>query len=148
MIGFAIRRATYEDKSDWLRMRQGLWPEAPIEYLALDLDRWLADPNCAVFVVTGADEGPVAFLEAGLRDHAEGCETSPVGYIEAWYVEEHSRGQNLGKELIHAAEGWAREKGCAEMASDTWLENEAGIAAHLKLGYYEIGRLVHFVKRL
>jgi aminoglycoside 6'-N-acetyltransferase I len=46
------------------------------------------------------------------------------------------------------AEDWAREKGCTEMASDTWLENEASIAAHLKMGYDEAERLVHFVKKL
>ncbi len=78
----------------------------------------------------------------------EGCETSPVGYIEAWYVDEHARGQKLGRELILAAEHWAREKGCTEMASDTWLENEASITAHLRLGYSEVERLVHFAKRL
>jgi aminoglycoside 6'-N-acetyltransferase I len=50
--------------------------------------------------------------------------------------------------MVHAAEQWAREKGCSEMASDTWLENEASIAAHWKLGYQEAERLVHFVKRL
>jgi len=63
-------------------------------------------------------------------------------------VDPHVRGQKLGRDLILTAEHWAREKGCTEMASDTWLENEASIAAHLKLGYYEIERLVHFVKRL
>jgi aminoglycoside 6'-N-acetyltransferase I len=147
-MGFTIRRATYEDKSDWLRMRQGLWPEAPIEYLNFDLDDRLADPDYAVFIAWREDSGPVAFIEAGLRDYGEGCETSPVGYIEAWYVDEHIRGQKLGRELVNVAEGWAREKGCAEMASDTWLENEASISAHLKLGYWEAERLVHFVKRL
>ena len=40
------------------------------------------------------------------------------------------------------------KKAATEMASDTWLENEASIAAHLKLGYEEVERLVHFVKRL
>jgi aminoglycoside 6'-N-acetyltransferase I len=147
-MSFTIRRATYEDKSHWLRMRQGLWPEAPIEYLNFDLDDRLADPDYAVFIAARDDTGPVAFIEAGLRDYGEGCETSPVGYIEAWYVDEHIRGQKLGRELVYAAEDWAREKGCAEMASDTWLENEASIAAHLKLGYWEVERLVHFVKRL
>jgi hypothetical protein len=34
------------------------------------------------------------------------------------------------------------------MASDTWLDNDASIQAHLKMGYYEVDRLVHFVKRL
>jgi aminoglycoside 6'-N-acetyltransferase I len=147
-MSFAIRRATDEDKWEWLRMRQGLWPEAPIEYLTFDLDERLVDPDYAIFVASNAEGQLVAFVEVGLRDHGEGCETSPVGYIEAWFVGEYVRGQKVGRELIHAAEEWAREKGCAEMASDTWLENEASIAAHLKLGYWEVERLVHFVKRL
>jgi aminoglycoside 6'-N-acetyltransferase I len=129
-------------------MRQRLWPEAPIHYLEFDLDDRLADPDYAVFVASSTDGGLVAFIETGLRDYGEGCETSPVGYIEAWYVDEHIRGQNIGSGLVHIAEGWAREKGCTEMASDTWLENETSIAAHLKLGYWEAERLVHFVKRL
>lgn len=147
-MSYTVRRATYEDKPDWLRMRQGLWPDAPVEYLNFDMDGLLTDPDYAVFVASGADGKLVAFIEAGLRDYGEGCETSPVGYIEAWYVDEHVRGQKLGRELVGAAEGWAREKGCSEMASDTWLENEISITAHSKLGYEEAERLVHFVKRL
>ena len=147
-MSYQIRRATAEDKPEWLRMRQGLWPEAPIEYLDYDLDEILADDQQAVFVAAGADGSLVAFIEAGMRSHVEGCETSPVGYIEAWYVDEHVRGQKLGKEMVRVAENWAREKGMAEMASDTWLENETSIAAHLKMGYDEAERLVHFVKRL
>lgn len=147
-MSFMIRRATQEDKSSWLRMRQRLWPEAPIQYLDFDLDDRLADPDYAVFVASGGDENLVAFIEAGLREYGEGCETSPVGYVEAWYVDEHLRGQNLGRDLVQMAEQWAREKGCTEMASDTWLENESSIAAHLKLGYVEAERLVHFMKRL
>jgi len=147
-MGFTIRRATHEDKGNWLQMRQRLWPEAPVEYLSFDLDDKLANPDYAVFVASSGNEGSIAFIEAGLRNYAEGCETSPVGYIEAWYVDAHLRGQKLGRALIRAAEHWAREKGCTEMASDTWLENEASITAHLKLGYTEVERLVHFAKRL
>jgi aminoglycoside 6'-N-acetyltransferase I len=147
-MSFTIRRATHEDKPDWLRMRQGLWPEAPIEFLDYDLDDRLADPDYAVFITSDAGGKRVGYIETGLRDYGEGCETSPVGYIESWYVDEYLRGQKLGRELVHVAEQWAREKGCTEMASDTWLENETSIAAHLKLGYEEAERLVHFVKRL
>ncbi|HVF24568.1 MAG TPA: aminoglycoside 6'-N-acetyltransferase [Anaerolineales bacterium] len=147
-MSYQIRRATAEDKPEWLRMRQGLWPEAPVEYLDFDMDELLAEPDYAVYVASNADGNLVAFIEAGLRNHVEGCETSPVGYIEAWYVDEHRRGQKLGKEMVRVAEDWAREKGCTEMASDTWLENEISIAAHLKMGYDEAERLVHFVKRL
>jgi len=147
-MGHTIRRATPEDKPEWIRMRQGLWPDAPVEYLNFDLDDLLANSDAGIFVASDSQGRLIGFIEAGLREHGEGCETSPVGYIEAWYVDPHVRGQKLGRDLVHTAEQWAREKGCTEMASDTWLENEASIAAHLKLGYYEIERLVHFVKRL
>jgi aminoglycoside 6'-N-acetyltransferase I len=147
-MSFTIRRATPADKPEWLRMRHGLWPEAPMDYLALDLDDRLVDEDTAVFVAVNADGQLVAFIEVDLRDYAEGCETSPVGYIEAWYVDSQARGQSLGRDLILTAEQWARERGCVEMASDTWLENESSIAAHQRLGYYEVDRLVHFVKRL
>jgi aminoglycoside 6'-N-acetyltransferase I len=147
-MSFTIRRASSEDKPEWLRMRQGLWPEAPADYLSLDLDKLLNDENSAVFLAADMHAKLVAFIEVGLHDYAEGCETSPVGYILAWYVDPHVRGQKLGRELIRVAEEWARQKGCTEMASDTWLENHAGIQAHLKMGYYEAARLVHFVKKI
>ena len=147
-MSFTIRRATYDDKPEWLRMRHGLWPEAPLDYLALDLDDLLADEDTAIFMAFNENGQPVGFIEVSLRSFAEGCETSPVGYIEAWFTGELVRGQNLGRELVHTAEQWARGKGCSEMASDTWLENEGSITAHLQLGYHEVDRLVHFVKKL
>ena len=147
-MSYTIRRATRDDKPEWIRMRQGLWPDAPLEYLDFDLDDLLANPDAGIFVASDSHGRLVAFVEAGLRDYGEGCETAPVGYIEALYVYPHVRGQKLGRELVRMAEQWAREKGCAEMASDTWLDNEASIQAHLKMGYDEAERLVHFVKRL
>ncbi|MEP6894760.1 MAG: aminoglycoside 6'-N-acetyltransferase [Chloroflexota bacterium] len=147
-MSYTIRRATPEDKPEWLRMRKGLWPEAPFDYLSLDLDKLLANSDAGIFVASDSQGQLSGFIEAGLREYGEGCDTSPVGYIEAWYVDPHMRGQKLGKELVQTAEQWAREKGCSEMGSDTWFENNTSIAAHLKLGYYEVERLVHFVKRL
>lgn len=147
-MGYEIRRATAADQPEWLRMRQMLWYHLPAEYLQLDMDAILADRKRAVFVASNADGNLVAFVETSLRDYAEGCQTSPVGYIDAWYVDENIRGQKLGREMILTAENWAREKGCTEMGSDTWLENEASIEAHRKTGYFEVDRLVHFIKKL
>jgi len=147
-MSYTIRRASADDKPEWLRMRHGLWPEAPLDYLSLDLDALLTDSDSAIFVASDSHGRLIAFIETRLRDYGEGCDTSPVGYIEAWYVDPHVRGQKLGRDLVYAAESWAREKGCTEMASDTWLENEASIEAHKKLGYWEVERLVHFVKKL
>jgi aminoglycoside 6'-N-acetyltransferase I len=49
---------------------------------------------------------------------------------------------------MQTAEDWARSIGLTEMASDTWLENEVSIKAHLSGGYEEVERLVHFLKTL
>lgn len=147
-IDVSIRRAIPADKSEWLRMRRGVWPEAPLDYLDYDLDEILDDPKRAVFIASRADGRVVGFLEASTREYAEGCETSPVGYIESWYVDAEVRRQGVGVALVRNAETWACEQGCQEMASDTWIDNETSIAAHLRMGYQEVERLVHFAKRL
>ena len=105
-----------------------------------------SDKDAVFFALVEGD--PVGMIEARLRESAEGCVSSPVGYIEAWFVDENFRGKGVAGMLTQAAEDWAREKGCTEMASDTWLDNEASIRAHVKMGYFEGERLVHFVKKL
>jgi len=142
-----IRRITQEDKADWFRMRKGIWPEAPDEYLDFDMDELLASED--YIVIFACDDGrPIGLTEARIRDYGEGCETSPVGYIEGWFVQEDYRGRGVVGIMTRAAEDLAREKGCTEMASDTWLDNGSSIRAHEKLGYIEVERLVHFVKQL
>jgi len=148
MTDITIRRATRTDKPEWLRMRLLLWPYGTAEGFSGDMDSLLADPLTPVFVVARPGGGLGGFLEAGTRKYAEGCESSPVGYIEGWYVDEDLREQGVGAALVKAVEAWARSQGLTEMASDTWLENEASIQAHLKMGYEEAERLVHFVKKL
>jgi aminoglycoside 6'-N-acetyltransferase I len=125
-----------------------LWDTSPLEDLRWGLEDVLNDPRQAVFFAVRADGSPCGFLEAGTRNYGEGCETSPVGYIEGWYVEADVRQRGVGRLLVQTAEDWARSLGLTEMGSDTWLENETSIAAHLKMGYQEMERLVHFVKKL
>jgi aminoglycoside 6'-N-acetyltransferase I len=148
MKDVTIRHATQTDKPEWLRMRQALWPDHTAEEFTVQSKEILNDPMQPVFVVQRPDGKLGGFLEAGTRKYAEGCETSPVGYIEGWYVDEDLREQGLGKALVGAAEEWARSQGLTEMASDTWLENDVSIQAHLKMGYEETERLIHFAKKL
>jgi aminoglycoside 6'-N-acetyltransferase I len=148
MDDIIIRRAAAADKPDWLRMRLLLWTYASAESFESQLNPTLADPDMAVFIAALPSGRRVGFLEAGMRPYGEGCETSPVGYVEGIYVDEDLRGRGVALRLMRAAEDWARAKGCREMASDTWLENDASIQMHLRLGYEEMERLVHFAKRL
>lgn len=148
MKNITIRVATPADKPEWLRMRLLLWPFGTATGFSEDMDVLLADPLTPVFVAARTSGRLGGFLEAGTRRYAEGGESSPVGYIEGWYVDGDLRGQGIGKALVKAAEDWARSHGLTEMASDTWLENNASIQAHLKMGYEEAERLVHFIKKL
>jgi len=144
-----IRHAAYSDQAEWLRMRSALWPDCPLDDHHSEMQEQLDDPvHYAVFVVA-RDVGKLGgFLEASLRAYADGCRTSPVGYIEGWYVDTDLRQQGLGSELVKAAERWAGAQGCTEMASDCELGNHVSFRAHLALGYEEIDRAIQFRKLL
>jgi aminoglycoside 6'-N-acetyltransferase I len=141
---FVIRLLNDTDIKEWFRMRITLWDDST----EADLDDWLSTPDTATFVIDRGDGRLGGFLEMGQRDYAEGCETSPVAYIEGWYVDEDLRGQGWGKALVMAGEDWARKQALREIASDTWLDNEISIQAHLSIGYEEEVRLVAFRKKI
>ncbi len=137
------------DHGEWLRMRQALWPECPIETVEAEMATILADrENQAVFVATRPTGRLGGFVEASVHPHAIGCETHPVAYLEGWYVDPDLRRTGVGSALLAAAESWARAKGYREMASDTLFDSDAGLAAHQACGYAVTGRLIHFKKRL
>jgi aminoglycoside 6'-N-acetyltransferase I len=143
-----VRRATLAGKAEWLRMRRLLWPDQSSEELAQEMESILANPLEPVFVVERHDGGLGGFLEAGTRKHADGGKTSPVGYVEGWFVDADLRGRGLGRALVAAAESWARGQGLHEMGSDTELANEVSTRAHLALGYRDAEHLIHFIKLL
>jgi aminoglycoside 6'-N-acetyltransferase I len=108
----------------------------------------LADPGCAVFVAVSPGGILMGFLEAGLRKYAEGCESSPVGYVEGWYVDPDSRRQTVGTQLIWAMEDWARQQGYSEVASDCLIGNQVSLKAHISSGFEEVEQMIHFRKSL
>src|SRR4051794_2687748 len=102
-------------------------------------------------VLVAADDGDgslLGFAELSRRACAEGCETSPVGFLEGWYVAPESRGRGVGRALVRAAEQWARDLGCREFASDTTVDNTASAAAHAALGFEEVEQIRCFRKSL
>jgi aminoglycoside 6'-N-acetyltransferase I len=143
-----IRPVEERDPDEWLRMRLTLWPDHAIDEMRAEMAVLRTDESAATFVADRGDGTLGGFLEASLRKYADGCDTSPVGYIEGWYVDADLRAQGIGRALVQAAEQWARDRGCVEMGSDTWIDNEVSFHAHLAIGYEEAERLIHFKKRL
>lgn len=144
-----IREIGPEDHDEWLRMRAALWPHSSPEELREETGLFFSgEREDDVLVSPRQGGGLQGFVELSIRPYVDGCSTNNVGYIEGWYVDPDMRGQGIGRELVRAAELWARSRGCTEMGSDTEFENEASQMAHQALGYQITERLVLFRKEL
>lgn len=144
-----MRPLAEADLSEWLRLRTMLWDElSDDEHKAEMLDIYEHSDSQFVAVADTGDGRLGGFLEASIRPFVEDCETDQVGYLEGWYVEPELRRRGVGRELVTAAEEWARRHGCIEMASDSEIGNDLSLDAHLRLGYEVTSRLVHLRKEL
>ena len=129
-------------------MSLALFDDCTSEDLTKGMREFRARSDGEVFVIDRGDGTLAGFVEAGSRPYAEGCDTSPVGYVEAWWVDDDLRRQGYGRALLQAAEDWARSQGYSEMASDALLDNVASHRAHEASGYSEVERIVTFRKSL
>ena len=143
-----VRPYNDADWAEWLRMSVALFPEYSADDLAKGMREFRTRPDAEVFVVERNNGSTAGFVEAGSRPYADGCDTSPVGFVEAWYVDPDVRRAGYGRTLLRAAEDWARGRGYTEMASDALLDNLISHAAHHRAGYEEVGRVVQFRKSL
>lgn len=130
-----IRPVEAADRTEWLRMRALLLPDEATHEAEVDEYLSAADPSGVTLVAARIEGGLAGFIEVGTRSYAEDCTSSPVAYIEAWYVDADLRRSGLGRALIEAAVGWARSAGYTEMGSDALADNAGSIAAHLALGF-------------
>jgi aminoglycoside 6'-N-acetyltransferase I len=149
-----VRIARPGDREELARLRAALWPESSVEDHAKELQGILESSTFATMplIELVAEDGGgalVGFLEVGLRSHADGCDPAhALGYVEGRYVAESYRRRGIGRRLLVAAEDWAREQGCVEMASDALIGNVVSQRVHEALGYAEVDRCVRYRKAL
>jgi aminoglycoside 6'-N-acetyltransferase I len=141
-----LREVLPVDRAEWLRLRDALMPA---EDNAREIDEFFAaQAEYGVFVIARSAGGLGGFVEVGTRDFAEGCSTSPVAYIEAWYIDADLRRRGLGRALLTRAEAWAVARGLTEIGSDAVVDNTLSIDVHRAVGYDEAERIVCFRKML
>jgi len=136
---------TKENEEVWALMCVALWPEDTF-------DDWIREgrdkdyENEFLFIDNGE---AVAFCNISLRnEYVEGTGSSPVGYLEAIYVEPEFRNQGIARKLVEYAKKWAVDKGCIEFASDCELSNDVSRKFHNKIGFTEANINVHFTMNL
>jgi aminoglycoside 6'-N-acetyltransferase I len=119
-----------------------------LESLRAEADENLRSGKCVTFLAFDGDS-TIGLCEISLRsDYVEGTSGGTIGYVEGVFVLPEYRGQHVAKKLIALGEDWSREQGCAEFASDCMLDNTDSYRFHLKIGFEEAGRNIHFVKEL
>ena len=146
-----IRSATLVDVAGWAALRGALWPDAPHDALRAEAGAMLAQPSGDQVTFVAVDEAGAihGFVEAALRrDYVNGCETSPVAFLEGIYVRPEHRAAGIGRRLVARVSIWAREQGCSEIASDALIENADSHAFHAAIGFEETERVVYFRQRL
>jgi aminoglycoside 6'-N-acetyltransferase I len=151
MLRVLVRSIRRGEAQTWAMLRARLWPAADAEELATEAEAFLDGrevPTIAAVFLAEEEGVPLGFLEVAMRAFSDGCDSMPVPHVEGWYVEPFARRRHVGSALMQAAENWARERGFAELASDTEPWNDASLAAHARIGFQETERLVKFRKVL
>ncbi|MFJ6324022.1 MULTISPECIES: aminoglycoside 6'-N-acetyltransferase [unclassified Rhizobium] len=144
-----IEEAAQEHLDDWVRLRAELWPNGSFERHRAELAQFASNKNAVAFLAIDSANHAVGFAEATLRhDYVNGCETSPVAFLEGIYVRGEHRRQGIAEALCHAVAGWGRAAGCSEFASDALIDNLDSHAFHEALGFAETRRVVYFRKLL
>jgi len=146
-----VRRAEVADIPELARLREALWPDSGAASHQAELEQALDHPDevTVIFMVRASSGDAAGFAEAALRhDYVNGCETSPVTFLEGIYVEPTHRREGVARRLVEAVEHWGAERGCREFASDAILDNEVSHRMHAALGFEETERVVFFRKPL
>ncbi len=143
-----IKKAGMKEARELANLAVQMWTDHDPEALDAEFQKLVMNDEAACFVKYVEDK-PIAFAQCQLRhDYVEGTEGSPVGYLEGIFVSEGYRKNGYAAQLLSECEKWAKEKGCAEFASDCELENTDSFRFHMALGFEEANRIICFRKDL
>ena len=145
-----IRPATLTDEGDWAQLRHELWSTGSVSEHGAEISQLLVNPGETLNLIARTPTGLlVGFAEASIRhDYVNGCDSSPVAFLEGIYVRQDYRRLGYATHLVAAVESWALAQGCSEMASDADIANHTSHSMHEALGFAETQRVVYFRKGL
>jgi aminoglycoside 6'-N-acetyltransferase I len=143
--------ATPAHVNAWADLRADLWPDDDAAGHRAEIEEILADADPKLIAVVAVDDAGVVqgFAEGSLRhDYVEGCDSSPVVYLEGICVRPEARRTGVARLLAAAIGEWGRTHGCTEYASDAIVEDEESHRFHAAIGFAEVERVVCFRKEL
>lgn len=140
-----MMKATPEVLDELIVLALKLWPDSSPLELKDDFQSSIGSKDEDILLYRSDNGVLVAFVQLSLRRHyVEGCETTPVAYIEGIYVEKDCRRKGIAQKMANYAKKWGKARGCKEIASDCELDNNLSILFHKGIDFKEVNRLVCF----
>jgi len=116
--------STYGDESSWTERAWRDWAAG----------RW-RDGTAVVFAGHG-DDGPAVGTATGAEYEAEGG----VAHVYAMWVAPDARGAGVGRALLDAVAGWARDRGCDRLVLSVTESNETARCFYEECGFVDTGK--------
>ena len=141
-----ILQVTNNEIEDLLQLALILYKNSEYYSLRQELISLVNSKDNIFFLYLSKNEA-VAFCHCSIRkDYVEGAKSSPVGYLEGIYIKEKHRKQGISRLLLNKCEEWAKSNKCSQFASDCTLDNTLSEKFHLKNGFKEANKIIHFIK--
>lgn len=128
----------------WRQMRREIYPILDPEYDKHEIEQIAASAIWFCYFLADNDGEVIGLVELSSRNIVDGCLSSPVAYLEGFYLKPACRGKGLGRRAMQLIIEWCREKGFSELATDAELENTRAQNFYRKLGFEETDRVVEF----
>lgn len=134
----------------WIEMRRQLWPRLDFHEHQTEVKSLVAEPaRFTAFLALSSEGRTIGFAETSLRrDYVNGCESSPVAFLEGIFVIPEFRRIGVAKRLLEVVEHWGQLRGCTELASDVDIDNIVSHQMHYSFGFEETERVIYFKKTL
>jgi GNAT superfamily N-acetyltransferase len=129
-LGTSVREALMSDAPRLAALSLQLGYEVPVAHVEHHL-RTLRE-NQAVLVAVVPRAGVVGWVGISER---QTLTSSQRADIEGLVVEDEYRSHRIGETLVHAAEEWARRRGCTALRLLTNVVRERAHAFYRRLGY-------------
>ncbi|MCM1090360.1 MAG: GNAT family N-acetyltransferase [Butyrivibrio sp.] len=142
-----IRRAGMEDIQGLDRLleqvlkihhqgRPDLFKDNTKKYSDKELLTILADDKRPIFVATDEQEHVMGYAFCVFQQHLDDNILTAIKtlYIDDLCVDEHLRGQHIGRQLYEYVLAFAKEQGCYNVTLNVWACNESAKAFYEKCG--------------
>ena len=127
-----IRKAKLGDAERIATLSGQLGYPTTTKQMTARLKRALRAQNGACFVAETREDGVIGWVHVSVTPLLEVDRRAEVNGL---VVDEKVRSQGAGRELLEAAEKWARKMGCAGMSVRSNVIRERAHAFYLRLGY-------------